>query len=140
VKHIVVGVDGSQASRLAARWAIDQARETGAVLEAVHAWSAPEMGPNRIAAALASPHPLEQEARRELRDVLDQLDERGLVVPITTRVTCGDATSTLLRASRDADLVVVGRRGLSGHQGGRLGTVSGRLIHEAACPVVVVPA
>jgi len=140
VKHILVGVDGSSSSREAARWAVEQARETGAELEVVHAWSAPEMGTDRIAAALAAPDCLEQAARRELREVLDQLDERGLVAPITARVVCAEAAAALLDACRDVDLVVVGRRGLSGRGDGHLGTVSRRLIHEAPCPVVVVPA
>jgi nucleotide-binding universal stress UspA family protein len=60
------------------------------------------------------------------------------VAPITARVVCGEAASTLLDACQDADLVVVGRRGLSGYDDGHLGTVSRRLIHEAPCPVVVV--
>jgi nucleotide-binding universal stress UspA family protein len=72
-------------------------------------------------------------------EVLGQLDEHGLVAPITARVMCGDAAATLLDAGQHADLVVVGRRGLSGHDNGHLGTVSRRLSDEAPCAVVVVP-
>jgi nucleotide-binding universal stress UspA family protein len=139
VKHIVVGVDGSSSSKEAARWAVEQARETGAELEVVHAWSAPEMGTDRIAAALAAPDCLEQAARRELREILDRLDDRGLVAPITARVVCAEAATALLEACREGDLLVVGRRGLSGGDDGHFGTVTRRLIHEASCPVVVVP-
>ncbi len=100
MRHIVVGVDGSSASREAARWAVDHARQTGAELEAVHAWSAPDLGTDRIAGAAASPDRLEREARRELREVIDQLDERGLVAPIAERVACGEPAAALLDACR----------------------------------------
>jgi nucleotide-binding universal stress UspA family protein len=137
MRHIVVGVDGSSASREAARWAVDHARLTGAELEAVHAWSAPDLRTDRIAGAATSSDRLQREARRELREVIDQLDERGLVAPITEHVACGEPAAMLLEACRDADLLVVGRRGLNGDDDG---AHLRRLIREAKCPVVVVPA
>ena len=138
-QHIVLAVDGSRASRKAARWAVEHARATGADLEAVHAWSAPDMGTDRVDVALAEPADLDREARRELREVLVGLDERGLVAPIAARVVESETVEALLDACRTADLVVVGRHGLSGRLDYDPAAVSHRLIQEACCPVVVVP-
>ena len=140
MQHIVVGVDGSSASRRAVRWAVEQARATGADVEVVHTWTPPEMGTDRIDAALAAPGDLEREARRELEDVLAGLDERGLVAPVAARIVQAAPVDALLDACHAADLVVVGRYGLSGRSGDDPAGVGNRLVREARCPVVVVPA
>ena len=137
MRHIVVGVDGSSASREAARWAVDHARQTGAELEAVHAWSAPDMGTDRIAGAAASSDRLEREARRELREVIDQLDERGLVAPITEHVTCGDPPPC---SWKRAGTLTSSSSVAAGSTATTTGAHLRRLIREAPCPVVVVPA
>ncbi|HZM31803.1 MAG TPA: universal stress protein, partial [Acidimicrobiales bacterium] len=72
-------------------------------------------------------------------EVLADLDERGLVAPIAARVVESETVAALLDACRTADLVVVGRHGLSGRPEDDPAAVSPRLIQEACCPVVVVP-
>ena len=140
VQHIVVGVDGSSASGEAVRWAVELARAASADLEAIHAWTPPDMGTDAIGAALAEPAELEQEARRELQGILADVAQRGLVNPIDARVVQAEAVAVLLEACRTADLVVVGRRGLSGRADEDPDEVCHRLVREADCPVVVVPA
>ena len=139
VQRIVVGVDGSSASHEAVRWAVRLARATRADLEVIHAWTPPEMGTRRIDAAFADPVDLEREARRELQGALAGVDECGLVTPLEVRVPQSDAVAALLDAGRPADLVVVGRHGLSGRPDEDPDEVCNRLVREADCPVVVVP-
>jgi len=54
-------------------------------------------------------------------------------------VAMGDAAEELVRASRDADLLVVGSRGSGGFAKLLVGSVSSQVTHHAACPVVIVP-
>jgi nucleotide-binding universal stress UspA family protein len=63
--------------------------------------------------------------------------ESGL--DITVAVAAGDPAEELLRAARNADMLVVGSRGSGGFARLLLGSVSGKLAHHAACPVVIVP-
>jgi nucleotide-binding universal stress UspA family protein len=54
-------------------------------------------------------------------------------------VAVGAPEQVLAEQSRTSDLVVVGSRGYGPHRAVLLGSVSGHLVREAACPVVVVP-
>jgi nucleotide-binding universal stress UspA family protein len=139
MNHIVVGIDGSNASRRALKWAVDQARASGATVEAVHAWTVPDMGADPLTQALANPDELEAQARRELQLVADGIDERGLVTPIERRLVCDDPATALLDAAKEAALLAVGSRGLGAGGDATLGSVSQRVIRNARCPVVVVP-
>lgn len=139
MQHIVVGVDGSNASRRALAWAVAQARASGASLRVVHAWTAPAMGGDPLAQALANEGELEAQARHELDLVVDDVDERGMGAPIERILVGGDPTQTLLEAAKGADLLVVGSRGLGAGGDAALGSVSDAVIGAAPCPVVVVP-
>ncbi len=59
-------------------------------------------------------------------------------VDIERRVAEGAAAAVLVDESRDAELLVVGSRGLGGFSGLLLGSVSQQCAHHAACPVVIV--
>jgi nucleotide-binding universal stress UspA family protein len=58
---------------------------------------------------------------------------------VTGSVRRGPPAQVLLEAAEDADMVVVGSRGLGGFAGLLLGSVARRVTHLAPCPVVVVP-
>jgi nucleotide-binding universal stress UspA family protein len=139
MQHIVVGVDGSSASRRALVWAVAQARTSGATLQVVHAWTAPDMGRDPLAQALANKEELEAQARHELDLVVADADEGGLREPIGRTLVNGDAAQALLDAAKTADLLVVGSRGLGAGGDAALGSVSHGVIGDAPCPVVVVP-
>jgi nucleotide-binding universal stress UspA family protein len=133
---VVVGVDGSQASNRALRWAVEQARRRdGAHLDVVHAWTAPA-----IEADDTWRHAYSETCAREVLDaaagsVTDQKDPA--VRPVLVDAPAAEA---LIEAASDADILVVGKRGRGGFAGLLLGSVSDRCIVHASCPVAVVPA
>lgn len=137
--RIVVGVDGSDTSRRALRWAAEEAKAHHAELHVVHAWEVPApgaaVGLGRVTAAADGQRDV---AETLLRDVITE--ELGASPPERVRPTIGrgPAATILLEAARGADLLVVGSRGLGGFAGLLLGSVSSKVVHYAACPVVIV--
>jgi len=136
---IVVGVDGSKASVRALRFAVDEARVHGSDVRAVNAWHVPSlaygagMGPVPIDLA-AYP----QVAQARLEDSLREIEAADSGVTITPVVREGRAAHILCEEAENADLLVVGARGLGGFRGLLLGSVSQECAHHAGCPVVIV--
>jgi nucleotide-binding universal stress UspA family protein len=138
MEQIIVGIDGSQASREALRWAAQEARLRQASLQVVMAWHTPYVTGYPYVAGAFDPALFEREARKTLDELVDELDTVG--IPEVERVLgMGDAAVLLLTASKDADLLVVGSRGLGGFAGLMLGSVGHHLAHHATCPLVIVP-
>lgn len=131
---VAVGVDGSAGSRRALRWAASYARATGARVRAVRAWSYLDQPAERF-----DPGWGEGDARKGLEADLADLGDELAGIEVEPLVVCDLAASALLAAAEDADLVVVGSRGLGGFEGLLLGSVSSQVAHHARCPVVVVP-
>lgn len=147
-KAIVVGVDGSDASDAALRWAVEEARLRAAPLVAVYAWSfippQPIGDPGMLAVPagdLAGQLGAESDVAREAlaESVSDALgDDPG--VEIEQKLAEGDPGDVLVAESQSAELVVVGSHGRSGLKAALLGSVSRHVVSHAACPVVVVKA
>jgi nucleotide-binding universal stress UspA family protein len=136
---IVVGVDGSETARLATRWAAREARERGATLRLVSAWSLPTgtyYGPAPVSDDLVKD--LVKAAEDTLAVALQEVRDEAGLIDVETSVEEGQASQVLLDASRTADLLVVGSRGLGGFRELLLGSVSQQLAHHATCPVVIV--
>jgi nucleotide-binding universal stress UspA family protein len=139
-RFIVVGIDGSVAARVAARWAAREAEMRGADQLLVGAWDMPAYGFSFGAAAMTD-DVLKALRRTTEENVANALDEVRAIterVDVSTKVVEGQAGAALLDASRDADLLVVGSRGLGGFRDLLLGSVSEECANHAACPVVVV--
>jgi nucleotide-binding universal stress UspA family protein len=135
-KRIVVGVDGSPSSMMALRWAIGQAKLTGAEVEAVIAWSYPSgygLAPFSEGAA-----DFEGDAGKILVEALAQVGWIAPDVVVEPLVVQGHAADVLVRAAEGADLLVVGSRGHGGFAGMLLGSVSQHCVHHASCPVLVL--
>lgn len=135
--RIVVGVDGSHSSKAALRWAIRQARLTGATVEAVIAWHYPTaysypvpMSPETSAKELA-----ERVLEQAIFEVDQEMEEHA---EVTRKVLEGNAARVLLDLSVGADLLVVGSRGHGGFAEALLGSTGQNLVHHAICPVVVI--
>lgn len=139
---VVVGVDGSETSRAALRFAAGEAAAHDAELQVVHAWEASPPG----AGVGSPPAGLGGAGSQAQRDAAEQLlgqvlkEELGDAQPTKLRQTIGRGSpaKVLLDAAEDASLLVVGSRGLGGFAGLLLGSVSQKLTHHAGCPVVIV--
>ncbi|MEV7189520.1 universal stress protein [Kitasatospora sp. NPDC093102] len=135
-RWIVVGVDGSPSSVDALRWAVDQARARGAVVEAVTAWQHP-VATGWPVPVVAYENPADS-ARNVLDEAVAEAADAECRGGIRARVVEGGAVSCLLDAARGADLLVVGSRGHGGFTGALLGSVGQHCVQHAPCPVVVV--
>ena len=141
MQRIVVGIDGSQGARRALEWAVAEAKLRDAHLVVIHAWLEPAavaVG-SVITAGGVEPGIFEETAERTVADVMGAVDTTGLPHGVETHVVAGVPALSLIDASADADLVVVGSRGLGGFTGLLLGSVSQQVAHHATCPVVIIP-
>jgi nucleotide-binding universal stress UspA family protein len=133
--RIVVGVDGSDPSKAALRWAARQAELTGAVVEAVSAWEYPRWyGVGLVAAGFD----FAESAGTTLAQAIDEALGPNPPVVLGRRVVCGNPAGVLLDASLGAELLVVGNRGRGGFTEALLGSVGQHVVQHAPCPVVVI--
>jgi nucleotide-binding universal stress UspA family protein len=133
---VVVGVDGSDGSKAALRFALDEARRRSATLRVVTVWEFPAT----IAMGMVLPPDFDdvsaQAAEHSAQAAIDQLGEAG--VPVELKVLDGNPAGALIAQARDADVLVVGSRGRGGFRELLLGSVSQACVHHAGCPVVVI--
>lgn len=133
--RIVVGVDGFESSMAALRWAIHQAKLTGAVVDAVTAWHIPA-GSGLIAVADLPDY--QDDARIVLTEAITEMCTIDAEVEVRPYVTQGPAGPVLVAAGEGADLLVVGCRGHGGLAGALLGSVGQYCVYHAPCPVVIM--
>jgi nucleotide-binding universal stress UspA family protein len=138
--RIVVGVDGSPASISALRWAIGQARLTGAAVDATITWHYPASagGYGWAPIGVGTAFDFKDNAEKVLADAIGTACDPGSGIPVRARVVEGNAAQVLIDASDGADLLVVGSRGYGGFAEALLGSVSQHCVHHAHCPVVVI--
>jgi nucleotide-binding universal stress UspA family protein len=138
VQKIVVGVDGSESSLAALRWALGEARLRNTEVELIHTWSLTPMVDPMGFASYVPVEELNSAAKQITEEAMAKVAEFVGNVKITSRIARGPAASTLLEAAKDAQLLVVGRRGHGGFMGLLLGSVAEQVAHHATCPVVIV--
>lgn len=134
--RIVVGVDGSDESKEALRWAAQQARYTGATVDVVTAWQLP-LGFG-WPAGLPEDYNPEEDAMHVLDAVIEEVLGPSPDVEIKRLVEEGQAAAALLRLSKGARVLVVGSRGRGGFTGMLLGSTSQQIVQHASCPAVVI--
>jgi nucleotide-binding universal stress UspA family protein len=138
---IVVGVDGSRGAAAALRFAAEEARIRGSDLRVVAAWDIPVLAYEAgITPVMLDITEFKRSAESTVRDCLEQAESELSDVPLTSFVRQGLAAEVLVAEAHDADLLVVGSRGLGGFRGLVLGSVSQQCAHHAPCAVVIVPA
>lgn len=142
VKTIIVGVDGSEGGYRAAEQAVSIARQTGAKLILATVVRPPE-GWWGIGGAPPTPEALSTalvEGQKEiLEETVTQLGLDG--VDYETLQELGDPANRLIAVceERNADLMVIGRRGAGLVERVILGSVADRICHHSPCPVLLVP-
>ena len=132
--HIIVGVDGSDDSMNAYRWALDEARHRHAEVTAVFAWELPMIG---IPGAFDRDE-LEAEGMKFLNAQLDG-EPNGNGVTVHRVVAQGDPSASLIEAcwQTNAEMLVLGSRGRGGLGGLLLGSVGQECASHAPCPVLI---
>jgi len=134
--RIVVGFDGSPQSEAALAWAIGEARLRGRALRVIHAFPS-------VLSIMGHPDPeYYAKAQNEAKTGMEQSLAKGPSLEgldVEKIVEEGKPSEVLVDASRGADLLVVGSRGRGAFRGMLLGSVSWHCVHQAHCPVVVLP-
>ena len=140
--RIVVGIDGSDHSKRALQWALDEARLRKASLSVVYAWMLPvyATGYGFAPGALIDPASMSDAASTQLDRTVDEVVGDAKDVPVERKAIEGMAASVLVEEADGADLLVVGSRGHGGFAGLLLGSVSQQCAHHATCPVVIIRA
>jgi nucleotide-binding universal stress UspA family protein len=138
--RILLATDGSECADTAGRVAVDLANRSGAELDVVHAF---EFVPPReyagVALRLRSPGEFTKQGQRVLDEQVGRIREMGGEVADARLCVGSPADQILCRAeASDADLIVVGRRGLGGVKRLLMGSVSEGVVQHARCPVLVV--
>jgi nucleotide-binding universal stress UspA family protein len=130
---IVVGYDGSDAAKRALERAATLAGDSGSVVVVAAAESRARTGITE--GAHLDPSEVEQR-RHDLDETQEVLSARR--IDAETIEAQGDPGDVVVEASKDADLVIVGSRGLNPFQRLLLGSVSSKVVHRAECDVLVV--
>lgn len=139
MERIVVGVDGSEGSRAALRWAVEEGALRRATVEAVSAFHVPYAGAASVMPLMLDPKEFEEAAAAQLKKLVAEVDASELPEPVVELIIEGPASTVLVEAGRRASLLVVGARGHGGLAGMLLGSVSRQVTEHATVPVVVVP-
>ena len=136
--EIVVGVDRSEGGSRALRWALAEAAARPARVTAVMAWSYLDQHPEPGHSTF-EPGYTAQSAEHALHSYLVDTIGENAARSITERTINDLPARALLAAAADADMLVLGTRGLGGFKGLLLGSVAHQLVSHSPCPVVVVP-
>ncbi|WP_068164411.1 universal stress protein [Rhodococcus phenolicus] len=137
--HIVVGIDGSDTSLGAAKWAAAIAGKLGRTLQLVHSTSHPTrllgVGDPTLAQQLTDS--LTEDGARIVSAAVAAARQDAPDTHMTTLLGDEAPATTLLAAAKDASLIVVGATGRGSVERWLLGSTASRVVGRAHCPVVV---
>ena len=142
-RSIVVGTDGSQTASEAVRQAVELAKEIGAKIQLVSAYE-PVPASRLREEKREAPEDLQwmvnprEEVDNTLADAADIVKEAG--VDVETFARQGDPADAILDVAEetDADLIVVGNKGMTGAKRFLLGSVPNKVSHHAPCSVLII--
>ena len=139
---LVVGVDGSDCSRAALEFALDEATRRNAGVRVVAAAPEADYWATSYGMSPSLVEELTTNLEKSAQAMVDELTrERGRSVagiPVSVQGVAGAPGRVLVEQSRDADLLVVGHRGRGGFRSAALGSVSLQCVLHASVPVTVV--
>ncbi len=137
--RVVVGIDGSEHSRLAFRHALAAAALRGKTVTTVTSWNVEvENGVVVTEPGSSEWETVDQRYRGMAERTIAEDREAHPEIEVTVEVHHGRAADTLVSVAQGADLLVVGSRGRGGFRGMLLGSVSQRVLGRATCPVAVL--
>ncbi len=138
--RVVVGVDGSSASKGAIRWAARDAELRNAPLTLVHVVAATAgtwLESSLVPAFMRGQRERGRHVLDEALKIAGESCQRGSA-EIDCEMPCAVTVPALVDLSKDADLVVVGCLGTGTLRGRHMGSVSSGLVYHAHCPVAVI--
>ena len=144
--RIVVGVDGSAASRAAVAYAVRDAARQGAWVHVVSAfdpppyWAAAYGVPTPVVSAEDMRQIVLKETQQLVDEVIADLGPAVGFVPTEVSAVAGHPAHVLVDRAEGAAALVVGHRGRGGFAGLVLGSVALQCVQHATCPVIVVRA
>lgn len=135
-----MGVDGSETSKAALRWAVAQAQLIGGVVDAIIAWNLPAPWYGLAPPTDKDPADCQVQARKILDRAIDETlgPGPGRPVPLRPISAHGHPATVVLDGAAGAQLLVVGNRGHGGFSEALLGSVGQHCVQHAPCPVVVI--
>ncbi len=140
IKHILIAVDGSPQSRRAARFGVSLAEQTDAKVTLLCVLELPEVIPVGPVSSylMITPAITEAEIARA-RAMLEEIAAENSAVRVTPRVETGHVSDVIceLASTLQADLIVVGARGLGVAKRLLLGSISDQVARHAHTPVVI---
>jgi nucleotide-binding universal stress UspA family protein len=139
MESMVVGTDGSPSAEAAVRRAVEAAKGSGALVHLVTVYPDVPAYRERIgSSAKRDAIDLREVADSVLARATEEFASQG--VEVETHAQEGDPAQAIIEVAQEqnADLIVVGARGLTGLQRFLLGSVSSKLAHHAPCTVMIV--
>jgi nucleotide-binding universal stress UspA family protein len=133
---VVAGVDVAERSAEVLSTAVAEARARGASLRIVHSWGLP-VAHEGILIDAGEQRRWSDVSRAEVRAALDELGDESVAIDADVLVHPGRAIEALLEASRDAELLVIGRHDPLVPIGSHIGPVARAVLREATCPVLL---
>jgi nucleotide-binding universal stress UspA family protein len=142
-QRIVVGTDGSDTASEAVRQAIEVAKPLGASLEVVSAFEpVPQDRLREEASEIPGDIAYAVGPREDVNQVLESAagPAREQGVEVNTHAREGDPADAILDVAEEtnADLVIVGNKGMTGARRFLLGSVPNKISHHAPCSVLIV--
>jgi nucleotide-binding universal stress UspA family protein len=133
-RHILVALDGSADSKTALRHAVTLARDQNAKLTLL---SIVPHTPTPVGPGVAPPPETDESHDEIIKQALAEIPND---IGVTTRLEHGEIADTILKlvASETYDLLVMGSHGHSRVHRALLGSVSQRVLHKAAVPVLML--
>ncbi|MDU0479183.1 universal stress protein [Staphylococcus chromogenes] len=136
---VVVAVDGSDASKVAVRWAARTAMKRDIPLRLASSYAMPQF---LYAEGMVPPQEIFDELQAETMDKIEEARELAYSIApeikIGHTIVEGSPIDMLLDMSKSCTMIVMGSRGLGGLSGMVMGSVSAAVVSHAECPVVVV--
>jgi nucleotide-binding universal stress UspA family protein len=140
---IVVGTDGSETAKEAVRQATELAKSVGGKINLVSAYEPVAEGRLRQERQdvpddlqwMVNPR---EDVEATLREAGESIDEAGVTVETFARE--GDPADAILDVAEEqnADLIVVGNKGMTGAKRFLLGSVPNKVSHHAPCSVMII--
>lgn len=133
-KPVIVGIDGSERARHAARWAVDETAARCVPMRLVYVIRTDFSGPlaaDEYRTAL-------DDAKAALHLAKAEVDATGRPVAVTTEIVQGAPAAALLAESPDASMICLGSSGIGRLSQAILGSTAATLAEGASCPVAIV--